>query len=130
MKTPLAHHLRVVHSKLREAVKRVARSPRWVAIERATRTAAGKCAACASTENLQVHHVEPFHLHPELELDPTNLIVLCMGPNECHLRLRHGDNFKTWNATVRTDAVLFLTANAERRALIQLRVKTERRSGA
>ena len=39
------------------------------------------CALCSSTEDLEVHHKKPFHLHPELELAPSNCIVLC---RHCH----------------------------------------------
>ena len=35
------------------------------------------CAACGSIKDLNVHHVEPFHVRPELELDEWNLITLC-----------------------------------------------------
>jgi hypothetical protein len=48
--------------------------------------------------------MQPFHLKPELELDLKNLIVLCMGPNECHLLLGHGDNFKKYNPYIAADA--------------------------
>ena len=36
-----------------------------------------RCAACGSGEALNVHHIEPFHERPDLELDPANLITLC-----------------------------------------------------
>lgn len=35
------------------------------------------CAACGSTENLNVHHLAPFHQKPELELAPWNLLTAC-----------------------------------------------------
>ena len=37
------------------------------------------CAVCGETENVEVHHVVPYHLKPELELSPENLLTLC-GP--------------------------------------------------
>lgn len=44
------------------------------------------CEACGGIEDLNVHHVEPFHLKPELELDLKNLITLC---REHHFRIGH-----------------------------------------
>lgn len=35
------------------------------------------CAACGSTEDLNVHHIQPFHLDPSLELYPPNLMTVC-----------------------------------------------------
>ena len=53
-----------------------------------------------------MHHVKPFHLDPALELDPGNLIALCMKRDSwCHLYLGHGDDFRAYNAKVRDDAV-------------------------
>jgi hypothetical protein len=39
-----------------------------------------------------------------LELDKGNLIGLCMGEFECHIRIGHGDDFKAFNPDVRLDA--------------------------
>jgi hypothetical protein len=55
--------------------------------------------------DVQVHHVRPFHLRPELELDPDNLISLCMAEGRhCHLAVGHGGDFKAYNLHVRTFA--------------------------
>lgn len=35
------------------------------------------CEACGTREDLNVHHVLPFHTNPSLELDEGNLITLC-----------------------------------------------------
>lgn len=52
------------------------------------------CQMCGGSKKLQVHHIRPFHLHPELELDPNNLITLCEAPGkDCHLRYGHNGNF-------------------------------------
>ena len=111
----ISHLLRVAHSQLREAAKRgskigqlltnePARSPRWPKVERAFKTLHPLCAACGGDERLNVHHKKPFHLDPALELDNRNLITLCMGKLECHLRIGHGDNFKAYNPDVEADA--------------------------
>lgn len=65
-----------------------------------------ECAACGSKEGLQVHHVKPFHLDPNLELAYTNYITLCerVGGRECHLHIGHHGNFKQENAAVREEA--------------------------
>jgi len=44
------------------------------------------CAACGSSAALNVHHVIPFHVRPDLELDEWNLITLC---REHHFRIGH-----------------------------------------
>jgi hypothetical protein len=45
--------------------------------------------------------VIPFHIRPNLELDPSNLITLCRGH---HLYVGHNGNWKLWNPRVREDA--------------------------
>lgn len=56
------------------------------------------CAACGKADGLQLHHIQPFHLFPERELDETNVIPLCSGPGDtdCHLMIGHGNNFKAY----------------------------------
>ena len=66
------------------------RSPGWPAVERAHLSKEPRCQWCGGAATLQVHHIEPFHLFPAKELDPTNLITLCMDPaRECHYRRGH-----------------------------------------
>lgn len=62
---------------------------------------------CGGEEKLEVHHIRPFHLHPDLELDPDNLITLCEAGHDgsnCHLLFGHLGNFKSFNVDVRADA--------------------------
>jgi len=103
MFSALKHRYRLAVSRRREAKKRVNRSPHWPHVARLFLATHAFCAGCGSVLHLQVHHRKPFHLHPELELEPTNLIVLCMDGPECHLRLGHGDNFKAFNPGVEQD---------------------------
>ena len=77
------------------------------------------CAACGRTTHLQVHHIEPFHLRPELELDPANLITLCMGSYECHLVIGHGDSFRCYNPNVVEDAKKFYSAPGDRNVIAE-----------
>lgn len=77
------------------------RSWKWPALRRKTLKAAGCCAACGGTTKLQVHHIKPFHLFPKLELEPSNLIVLCGAKGrQCHLRIGHGRDWDLWNPNV------------------------------
>lgn len=104
----LSHVVNVTKSLFREHSKKTDRSPEWPGVEHKFKSVNPTCAACGGTKLLQVHHVEPFHLHPELELNAANLITLCMGTNECHLKIGHGDNFKDANPNVREDAAAVL----------------------
>lgn len=65
------------------------------------------CAVCGNKKKTEVHHVRPFHIAPELELEPTNLITLCelkkKGIN-CHLLVGHLGNYSRENAECRVDA--------------------------
>jgi len=65
------------------------------------------CEVCGGSQKLEVHHIRPFHLHPELELSPSNLITLCeanKGGANCHLFVGHLGNFKSFNIAVMSDA--------------------------
>lgn len=101
----LIHAFKVVHSVVREHTKLVTRSSKWGSVRKAALLANPKCVLCGDASHLQVHHQLPFHLHPELELDPKNLTVLCMGKNECHLLVGHGDNFKMYNPYIVVDTL-------------------------
>ena len=62
------------------------------------------CAVTGSTEGIEVHHIRPFHLFPELEMDPANWISLI---RPWHLYLGHVGNWSNWNPNVREDAERF-----------------------
>lgn len=67
------------------------RSPQWDEVRDRHLAANPRCLCCGRRENLQVHHIKPYHLFPELELEPSNLIVLCSGgPINCHYLAGHG----------------------------------------
>ncbi len=68
-----------------------ARSPHWPAVRRAHLKKHPACAACGRRDHVQVHHIHPYWLFPEMELDPQNLITLDEAPGvEHHYRLGHG----------------------------------------
>ena len=81
------------------------RSPHWGALVRRHLALYPTCAACGGRLFRQVHHVVPFHDRPDLELDPGNLITLCMRPlRSCHLKVGHWGNWRSSNPNVRLDA--------------------------
>ena len=53
------------------------RSSRWPKIREEHLKRHPACAACGSVELLNVHHLQPFHQRPELELAPENLLTAC-----------------------------------------------------
>lgn len=86
----------------REQAKTISRSWGWRKI-RALRIEidGGKCRACGRDHNLQVHHIRPFAMQPERELELSNLVTLC---GRCHILVGHLDNWKSRNDEVLPDA--------------------------
>jgi len=121
----LRHRYRQAVSRRREAKKRTTRSPQWAHVEKLHLALHPFCAGCGSQLHLQVHHKSPYRLHPERELDPTNLITLCLDTNECHLRIGHGDNFKAYNPNVIADCAASF-ASPNQRKVIWARAKAAR----
>jgi 5-methylcytosine-specific restriction endonuclease McrA len=83
------------------------RSGEWPRVRKEHLAKFPNCAVCGGKENVEVHHKKPFHLHPELELEPTNLISLCEAKHDgvnCHLLFGHLGNFKSLNESVEKDA--------------------------
>jgi len=113
---------RYVESVIHEISKSKKRSSHWDSTRDAFVKSHPACAACGSTKKLQVHHILPFHLHPELELDQKNLIALCMDENECHLEIGHGGSFKCYNPRVVAQAQRFLMEKDEsiRKSIIEV----------
>jgi 5-methylcytosine-specific restriction protein A len=97
----IKHGINLIKHSLRDVGISAKRSSRWPTLEKHFKAAHPTCAACGSKKRLNVHHCMPFHLDPSLELDPNNLITLCMGAKECHLRLGHGGSFKQYCPDVR-----------------------------
>lgn len=89
------------------------RSPHWRVVRHQHLASQPACAACGGTTNLEVHHIQPFHLRPDLELQFDNLITLCeskKGGLNCHLALGHMGNYRTGvNPFVQNDASFILT---------------------
>lgn len=79
----------------------VPRSGKWAKVRAAYIKANPACEACGQRDAPEVHHVQPFHLQPALELDPTNLMTLCGDP--CHIVHGHLMAWARCNPTVRSD---------------------------
>lgn len=82
------------------------RSPRWRAVERAHLAQEPECAACGTRAHLQAHHLLPFHLFPERELDPSNLMTLCQDPGgeRHHLEIGHRGSWQDYDPNAREAA--------------------------
>ena len=97
----------MISAKKEKAPNGAKRNAKWPSVRKEHLKKHSKCACCGGKKKLEVHHVKPFHLHPELELDPTNLITLCENKGDginCHLLIGHLGNFKSLNVSVRDDA--------------------------
>ena len=57
------------------------RNKAWAALSLKLRTETPYCQKCGRKEHLQVHHLLPRKLYPQLILDERNLVVLCA---RCH----------------------------------------------
>jgi 5-methylcytosine-specific restriction endonuclease McrA len=98
--------MHVVNNPKDKVPKGKKRSNQWPKVRKAFLAKNPTCALCGGKKKLEVHHKMPFHLHPELELDPKNLITLCendKGGANCHLLFGHLGNFKSFNHTVHED---------------------------
>lgn len=83
------------------------RSGHWPTVRKQHLALHPTCELCGGSEKLEVHHRRPFHLHPDLELDPDNLVTLCEANKDgvnCHLFAGHLGNFKSFNVDVLVDA--------------------------
>jgi 5-methylcytosine-specific restriction enzyme A len=104
----IKHAVNIVKHKLRD-VGLPARSGKWRTVEKNFLLEHPVCAACGGSKKLNVHHIKPFHMFRELELDPNNLITLCMSfEREDHVLLGHCGNFKLYNPNIREDAAKVL----------------------
>ena len=86
-----------------------ARSPKWDRFRDAHIKANPTCAACGSRTKLEAHHILPFHLRPDLELVPSNILTLCENGPNCHLTFGHLRDWKQYNPHVIEDSALYLS---------------------
>lgn len=86
------------------------RSSKWPTIRRAFLMLQPTCQLCGGSDKLEVHHIIPFHMAPELELEFGNLVTLCerkkYGVN-CHQFFGHLGDYRRFNSTIRQDLPLW-----------------------
>jgi len=90
-----------------KAPKGKKRSTKWRAVRKSFLEKNQTCAVCGSTGKLEVHHIQPFHTHPELELVESNLITLCENKKYgvcCHQLVGHSGNYRKINEDCVRDA--------------------------
>lgn len=90
-----------------KAPKNARRSSKWSSV-RDEFLDGRVCAICGGTAELVAHHIIPFHLAPDLELNPKNLLALCEAGRyglNCHLLIGHLGNWSRTNVDVLADAV-------------------------
>lgn len=83
------------------------RSPLWRAVRAKHLEQYPTCLGCGGTKKLEVHHIIPFHVAPDLELVPTNLMTLCRRKKfgiHCHLLLGHFGSYRRFNINAREHA--------------------------
>jgi 5-methylcytosine-specific restriction enzyme A len=95
----------------------VGRSGKWPEVRKKHLEKHPTCAACGMPNidrQLEVHHVVPYHIAPNLELDPENLITLCDAPTRpCHRCFGHLWDWHKSNPYVRAVCSHFLTTISE-----------------
>lgn len=84
------------------------RSIHWPAFRASVLREQPACEATGITEQLEVHHIEPFHERPDLELVRSNVIVLTAKPISIHQLLGHLRSWRSKNPGVRADAFAML----------------------
>jgi 5-methylcytosine-specific restriction endonuclease McrA len=91
------------------------RSPHWDEARDEHLKRQPTCQVCGRRAFLNVHHIKPFHLSPELELVQENLITLCEGQSvNCHLLFGHLLNWAKYNPNVVEDAAAWRAKIAKR----------------
>ena len=97
------------HFEMKEHIsKKYERSDAWEKVRLEHYKLHPTCAACGSKKFVQVHHIVPFQVDAKGELDPTNLITLCVDVNQCHLKIGHGGAVESYNPNVVADAAAAL----------------------
>lgn len=88
--------------------KRTKRSSKWRKVRAAWLETHPRCCVCDGNKKIEVHHIVPFHVRPDLELDDRNLATVCerkkYGIN-CHLLIGHLGRYRGANKDFRRDAL-------------------------
>ncbi len=91
-----------------------ARSGKWPALRKKYLALHPTCAACGCKEQVEPHHIRPFHLHPDRELDAENLNSLC-EKHGCHLAFGHNYDWHAFNPHVPLDCRIQAMRTKQRR---------------
>jgi len=84
------------------------RSKHWPGTRKLHLKANPRCAVCGSKFKREVHHIIPFNIAPDLELDRGNMMTLCENKKygiNCHLLIGHLGNYRLTNPSVELDAM-------------------------
>jgi hypothetical protein len=95
-----------------QVVKRFGRSSGWAKVRKTKLIAFPFCAVCNKKKGLEAHHIKSFKNHPELELDPTNLKILC---RRHHFAIGHLEYWKAINNKLEETIVFFKNAIKNRK---------------
>jgi hypothetical protein len=87
-------------------------SARWKRLRAAHLKKEPCCAVCGRSKNVEVHHVVPVAVDETRQLDPHNLITLCVTP--CHFMFGHFFCYHCYNKNVRNMAAEFRKAMKEK----------------
>ena len=99
--------LKIISENIRISAPKKERSPKWAKVRESWLLTHPTCAGCGESKKLEVHHIKPFHLDPDLELDPNNLITLCETASNgivCHQNIGHNGDYRDYNPNVVDDA--------------------------
>tara|TARA_R110000868_G_scaffold411029_1_gene701405 strand:+ start:483 stop:812 length:330 start_codon:yes stop_codon:yes gene_type:complete len=83
------------------------RSPKWESTRNNFIKIYPTCAICGGTEKLEVHHIVPFHIDKEKELDINNLVTLCESSHHCHWTFGHCYKWTSYNPDILTDVIVW-----------------------
>lgn len=70
------------------------RSGKWPALRDKLIEQDKECLACGSEKDLTCHHIIPFSKNKDLELEISNLIVVC---KDCHYTFCHLRSWRSYN---------------------------------
>ena len=97
--------LQLVKDRLQgKAEKGQRRSSKWREVREAHLKKHPECEACGRTTHLEVHHILPFSLFPDKELEPSNLLTLCENKKNglnCHLFIGHLGDYRRFNPSAK-----------------------------
>jgi len=91
-----------------KAEKGERRSSKWRNVRQEHIKLNPRCEICGRKKSVEVHHIIPFQIAPDHELNPLNLITLCESKKNginCHLLIGHLGNYRRFNPSAKADAL-------------------------